>query len=228
MQIDSETSDYIPCILGYLRDLYLVQLSSLSMLPQCNILYANMALRTITYADAIQLYTIFYPCMPGDREQAVERLMACVKELRRWLTACWLKLNDDTSEMIMYMSKHHLNKQCTISDSTITPARHVRNLGVQVDQHQQGSNWTGWTDRQWEVIRKRRGTRVKSSSTSIGLYPRDWQSVIVVWSQWTGRNRCSQHGMKISRLFFTQGFVGQQIDLKQYSKPYWQPMKGTK
>ena len=25
-----------------------------------------------------------------------------------------------------------------------------------------------------------------------------------------------------------QGLVGQQIDLKQYSKPYWQPMKGTK
>ena len=25
-----------------------------------------------------------------------------------------------------------------------------------------------------------------------------------------------------------QGFVGQEIDLKQYSKPYWQPMKETK
>ena len=25
-----------------------------------------------------------------------------------------------------------------------------------------------------------------------------------------------------------QGFVGQQIDLKQYSKPYCQPIKGTK
>ena len=27
------------------------------------------------------------------------------------------------------------------------------------------------------------------------------------------------HGLKINRLFFTQGFVGQQIDLKKYSKP---------
>ena len=33
--------------------------------------------------------------------------------------------------------------------------------------------------------------------------------------------------MKINRLFFIQGFVGQQTDLKQYSKPYWQPRKGT-
>ena len=34
--------------------------------------------------------------------------------------------------------------------------------------------------------------------------------------------------MKINRLFFTQGFVGQQSDLKKYSKRYWQPMKRTK
>ena len=31
-----------------------------------------------------------------------------------------------------------------------------------------------------------------------------------------------------NRLFFTQGFVGEQIDLKKYGKAYWQPMKGTK
>ena len=43
-----------------------------------------------------------------------------------------------------------------------------------------------------------------------------------------GWNRCSKHGVKINRLFFMQGFVGQQIYLKQYSKPYWKPMKGTK
>ena len=91
-----------------------------------------------------------------------------------------------------------------------------------------GSNWNGWTDRQREVVPKRWGTTVKSSSTSIGLDPRDGQTINIVWSQWTGRNRCGKHGVKRNRLFFTQGFVGQQIDLKRYSKPYWQPMKGTK
>ena len=65
----------------------------------------------------------------------------------------------------------------------------------------EGSNWTAWTDRQHQVVPKRRGTRVKSSSTSIGLDSRDWQTIFIVWSQWTGRNRCSQHGMKINRLF---------------------------
>ena len=91
-----------------------------------------------------------------------------------------------------------------------------------------GSNWYGWTYRQLQVVPKRRGTRVKSSCTSIGLDPRDWQTIIVVWSQWKGWKWCGKNGMKINRLFFTQGFVGQQIYLKQYSKRYWQPMKGTK
>ena len=90
-----------------------------------------------------------------------------------------------------------------------------------------GSNRNGWTDRQQEVVPKRRGTRVKSSCISIGLYPRDWQTIIIVWSQWTGWKRCGKHGVKTNRLFLTQGFVGQQIDLKKYSKPYLQPMKGT-
>ena len=33
---------------------------------------------------------------------------------------------------------------------------------------------------------------------------RDWQTIIIVWSQWTGRNPCSKHGMKINRLFFSR------------------------
>ena len=77
----------------------------------------------------------------------------------------------------------------------------------------EGSNWNGLTDKQREVVPKRRGARVKSSCTSIGLDPRDWQTIIVVWSQWMGRKRCGKHEVKINRLFFTQGFVGQQIDL---------------
>ena len=47
----------------------------------------------------------------------------------------------------------------------------------------EGSNCTGWTDRQREVVPKGWGTRVKSSSTSIGLDPWDWQTIIIVWTQ---------------------------------------------
>ena len=52
--------------------------------------------------------------------------------------------------------------------------------------------------------------------------------LLLLVSQWTGSERCSKHGLKMNRLFFMNRFVGQQTDLEQYSKPYWQPMKGTK
>ena len=90
------------------------------------------------YADDIQLYVTFNPSIPGDKERAIERLTACIKELRQWMIARWLKLNDSKTELVIFMSKYHLTKygQSTISigDSTIIPAKHVRNLGVQIDQ----------------------------------------------------------------------------------------------
>ena len=85
----------------------------------------------------------------------------------------------------------------------------------------------GWMDRQQQVVSKRRGKRVKSSCTCDFLDPRDWQTIIFVRSQWAGWEWCGNHGVKINRQFFTQGFVGQQIDLGHYSKPYRQPLKGT-
>ena len=50
-----------------------------------------------------------------------------------------LKLNDDKTEMVIFCSKHHLGQysHCTINigDSSIIPVSHVRNLGVQMDDH---------------------------------------------------------------------------------------------
>ena len=57
-----------------------------------------------------------------------------------------------------------------------------------------GSNWTGWTERQRKVVPKRRGIRVKSSSTSIGLDPRDWQTIIIVWS--SGNSAAALNGLQ--------------------------------
>ena len=37
-----------------------------------------------------------------------------------------------------------------------------------------------------------------------------------------------QPGVKINRLLLMKRFVGQQTDLEQYSKFYWQPVKRTK
>ena len=42
-----------------------------------------------------------------------------------------------------------------------------------LDLFLEGSNWNGWTDRQWEIVPKRRGTRVTSSCACFGFDRRD-------------------------------------------------------
>ena len=82
--------------------------------------------------------------------------------------------------------------------------------------------------------------------TDSGLFQRDgaqeWNALAPVLVLTLGTDRllslfdlCERDGSdvasmepKINRLFFTQGFVGQHIDLKQYSKRYWRPMKEMK
>ena len=83
------------------------------------------------------------------------------------------------------------------------------------------SNGNGWTDRQWQVFPNRRGRRVKTSCTCVGLDPRDQQTNFFVWSPWMGWEWCSKHGVKRDGLFFIKGFAGQQTDLEQCSKFYW-------
>ena len=74
----------------------------------------------------------------------------------------------------------------------------------------EGSNWNGWTDRRWQVVPERRGTRVKSPWTCVGLNTRDRQTNSFAWSQWTGREWWGKHGVKMNRLLFMKRFVGQQ------------------
>ena len=79
------------------------------------------------------------PAVPGAREEAIRRLEACIKEIRIWMSIRMLKLNDDKTAMVIFCSKHHLGQygHCTINigDSAIIPVSHVRNLGVQMDDH---------------------------------------------------------------------------------------------
>ena len=139
VQIDSETSDHVPLRFGVPQGSVMGPITfTLYTTPMRRIIQKH-GVSYHKYADDIQLYVTFDPSIPGDRERAVERLTACIKELRQWMMAHWLKLNDGKTELVMFMSKHHLRKhgQCTISigDSTISPAEHVRNLGVQMDRH---------------------------------------------------------------------------------------------
>ena len=77
--------------------------------------------------------------MPGDQAETVRQLTDCIREVRRWMTLRMLKLNDDKTEMIIFISKHHLKLygvcSMTIGADIISPVDCVRHLGVHMDQH---------------------------------------------------------------------------------------------
>ena len=86
----------------------------------------------------MQLYVTYNPNVLGDMQRAVKQLEDCIAEIRVWMINRMLKLNDNKTDMVIYMSQYHLNKygRCDISigDSTISPVECVRNLGVQIDR----------------------------------------------------------------------------------------------
>ena len=47
------------------------------------------------YADDSQIYTTFNPKIPGDAEVCLFKIRACIREIKRWMTANKLKLNDE-------------------------------------------------------------------------------------------------------------------------------------
>ena len=91
------------------------------------------------YADDTQLYVTYNPNVLGAMQCAVKQLGDCIAEIRGWMIKRMLKLNDNKTEMLIYMSQYHLNKydRCDMSvgNSTTSPVECVRNLGVQIDQH---------------------------------------------------------------------------------------------
>ena len=93
-----------------------------------------------THADDIQIYVSFNPIIHGDQEQSLTRLTACLAELRQWMVLHRLKINDDKTEVIRFVSKYNVNKRgdpvfcpINIGNSSIVPTSHVRNLGVIID-----------------------------------------------------------------------------------------------
>ena len=91
------------------------------------------------YADDIQLYASYNPAVLGDQAETVRQLTDCIREVGQWMTLRMLKLNDDKTEMITFILKHHLKLYgvccMTIGADIISPVDCVRNLGVHMDQH---------------------------------------------------------------------------------------------
>ena len=62
------------------------------------------------YTDDQQIYLSFKLVKSGDKENCRRRLEACIAEIREWMTANMLKLNDDKSELIIFGTKQQLTK----------------------------------------------------------------------------------------------------------------------
>jgi hypothetical protein len=87
------------------------------------------------YADDTQLYLEF---RKEDTEVTIEKIQKCVEDIQSWMTANWLKLNEDKTEIIIFGTKYKLSQlenieELNICGSVIKPSSQVRNLGVIFD-----------------------------------------------------------------------------------------------
>jgi hypothetical protein len=86
------------------------------------------------YADDTQLYLLFDP---ADVDAAVSKLNSCLSDIRDWMAANFLKLNDDKTELLLIGNPKRLvkvnNFQLFIGSIIVKPSENARNLGVYFD-----------------------------------------------------------------------------------------------
>ena len=90
-------------------------------------------LSSISYADDTQIYVVI---KPSNRDSELAKLENCIEDIRTWMVANKLMLNDSKTELLHVtsrFSKSVSNVHITIGNSSITPSKEVRNLGVLLD-----------------------------------------------------------------------------------------------
>eukprot|EP00918_Siedleckia_nematoides_P064389 GHVU01140017.1.p1 GENE.GHVU01140017.1~~GHVU01140017.1.p1 ORF type:complete len:519 (-),score=24.55 GHVU01140017.1:616-2172(-) len=88
------------------------------------------------YADDTQLYLQF---LPSDLKRTLEQMENCIADIRQWMTANHLKLNEDKTEFLILGTQKRIS-QCSkvdaklsIGGDTIEPTGNARNIGVLFD-----------------------------------------------------------------------------------------------
>jgi dsDNA-binding SOS-regulon protein len=88
------------------------------------------------YADDTQLYLAFYP---DEGAAAVDQMMDCIDEIRNWMEANMLKLNDSKTEFMVLASRHTESKlgeevkSIKVGDSEVNAVGSARNIGAVID-----------------------------------------------------------------------------------------------
>ena len=91
------------------------------------------------YADDTQLYILFRPGDAVSLADAIHRLEMCIQEIRIWMTANKLKLNDGKTDFMVIVSAYYqqlitsLEIAIKVGNTNIHPTMSVKNLGVTLD-----------------------------------------------------------------------------------------------
>lgn len=88
------------------------------------------------YADDSQFYISFKP-IKENISPVIHQIESCISEVRLWMLQNSLKLNDDKTELMVFVSPSRANLvkdlQIHIGDVVINPSSVVRDLGVNLD-----------------------------------------------------------------------------------------------
>ena len=108
-------------------------LFSLYMTPVEDIITGH-GLSTVIYADDTQLYIA---CDSRDDNSVIPRIEACVDEIRDWMQANLLALNDAKTEIVRFISRTKRSGAVAgdvrVGEASVSPVSGVRDLGVMVD-----------------------------------------------------------------------------------------------
>ena len=93
----------------------------------------------LAHTDDNQLYIPFKPGSSASELEAVTALQDCIVDIKTWMTADKLKLNDDKTELIVIGTRGQLHRisisQVSIDHVKVCAVCNVRNLGKWFDNH---------------------------------------------------------------------------------------------
>ena len=91
------------------------------------------------YANDNLLYISFKPSSSASELEAVTAFQDCILDIKTWMTADKLKLNDDKTELIVIGTRAQLDKisisELSIDHVKVSAVCNVRNLGTWFDNH---------------------------------------------------------------------------------------------
>ncbi len=89
------------------------------------------------YADDHQLYMSFSPNIVDDQDKAFTAMENCLLDVKDWMIANKLKMNDSKTEFLIIGSRQQLKKVeydfIMVGDTSVKVVDHVRNLGAYFD-----------------------------------------------------------------------------------------------